>query len=98
MVPVVEQFMSVLEPCGLNLYGVVSTSTYDQNAKPALQTSVLAPGAQSIIVFASSSGHLWRAFVRDLVESPHHLTDEAHPLDAVCGAQSFGGIQSNPRH
>ena len=82
MVPIVEQFMSVLGPCGVNLYGVVSASSYDQNAKPALRTSILAPGTQSIIVFASSGGHLWRAFMEDLRSSPHHLTHEPHPLDA----------------
>ena len=72
MLSVVEQFRSVLVPCGLYLYGVVSASSYDQNAKRALQTSVLAPGTQAIIVFASSGGNLWRAFLGGLAESPNH--------------------------
>ena len=82
MVPIVEQFMSVLEPLGLNLYGVVSASSYDQTANLALQTKVLAPGTRSIIVFASSGGKLWQAFTDDLASDPHHLTGESHPLDA----------------
>jgi len=79
---VVEQFMSVLEPCGLNLYGVVSATAYDQKAKPALRTSVLAPEAHSVIVFGSGGQRLWEAFLADLAVHPHHLTKEAHPLDA----------------
>ena len=86
MEPIVEQFMSVLEPCGLNLWGVVSAASYDRRAKPALRASVLAPGTRSIIVFASSGKGLWEAFLDDLRSNSDHLTLEQNPLDAYVKA------------
>ena len=85
---VVQQFSAVLAPHGLNLFGVVSAAEYDEHANEALRTSVLAPGTQSIIVFASSGGQLWSSFVDALRQNSRFLTEE-HLLsnlfpDAAC--------------
>jgi len=71
-----------LDLAGLNHVGVVSVSVYDKTAKAELQSKIIAPGARSILVFASGGAALWRALLADLRENHTHLTDEAHPLDA----------------
>ncbi len=93
---VVEQFSAVLGPCGLNLFGVVSAATYDAHANAALRTNVLAPGTQSVIVFASSGGQLWTSFLEAIRQNPRHLIDEQHPLDAYVSRCLLRASESIP--
>ncbi len=66
---------------GLNHWGVARASTYDQTARPSLQSALIAPGSRSVIVFASGGPELWTAFVAAVREEPSRLTAHLHPLD-----------------
>ena len=74
--------LTQLAGVGLNHWGVVSATRYDETAREGCRTSDLFPAARSIVVVASGGTALWDAFVSDLRQNPEHLSEQQHPLDA----------------
>ena len=66
---------------GLGHVGVLPVSTYNETAPSSLSGAVLAPAAQSVLVFASTGSRLWDSFVEEIRKRPETLTASQHPLD-----------------
>jgi hypothetical protein len=95
--PAMMAALDALREGGLNHWGAVSTQAYDDVAAAGLKTSDLAPGARSILVFASGGTALWDDMLEAMGDSPEYLTEDAHPLDAcvgrLIGSVSLGGLE-----
>jgi len=80
--PLVQQLLTNLSRYGLNHWGVVAAGAYDNGAKSGLSIAEIAPGTKSILVVGNAGRAFWEAFMGDLRQSPDHLRDYDHPVDA----------------
>ena len=82
---------------GLNHLGVVGADRPDAVARPEVRSTVIAPGARSVVVVASGGAALWEAMISDLREHPRRFLETEHPLDAFV-RRVVGRVTSGQPH
>jgi hypothetical protein len=89
-----------LAQSGLNHWGVIAVEVYNESAPAHLQSAVLAPYAQSVLVVGSAGSALWSSFISDLRRNPDRLRLHQHPLDDFVeravhrASRHLGGLES----